>query len=392
MPALAALIARGVRLPLRSDPPMISPAIWTTIATGKRREKHGISWFTMTPPSGGGEVLVNSHFRKTAALWNILDVAGRRVNVVGWWATWPPERVNGVVVSDRTARERFADWAADAPLAARSPVSPEELAPEIDALVARPDSIDRNELRQLADFTDDEIERIAGATEAILYDGFSVTKFAWQAEKSYARIGEHLLRTRPADLTAVFLVAIDPVSHGFWQFHEPAAFTGVDPEVAKRLGPVVANAYVAFDRHLASLVAAAGKDATVIVCSDHGFRASGKPTVPYETQSGEHDEAGLFVAAGPAIRPLGPDAARGLEPTVFDVAPTVLAILGLPAARDMDGRVLEEILSPEFARAVPRAIESWDRRWSRTAPLGAASSSPADAAYVEQLRALGYIR
>lgn len=395
MPALAALVERGVRAPLLSDPPMYSPAVWTTIATGKRREKHGITWFTMTPPRGGEEVLVNSHFRKTSALWNILTVAGLRVNVAGFWATWPPEPVNGVLVSDRTARERFADWAPEARIEKRATVHPAELEPEIAALVAAPDEIDRDELRALANFTDAEIERIAGAGEAALYDGYSVTKFAWQAQKSYARIGEHLLRTRPAELTAVFLVAIDPISHGFWHCHEPGAFEGVDPDEARRLSSVVANAYVAFDRHLARLVDAAGPDATVIVCSDHGFKASGKVTVPYETQSGEHDIEGLFVAAGPAIRP--PENAgsgRPFRPTVFDVAPTVLAILGLPAGRDMDGRVLEEILAPRVRRGVPRPIESWDRRAFRSGPGGEASppEDPADAAYVERLRALGYIR
>jgi len=396
MPALAALVARGVAAPLRSDPPMYSPAVWTSIATGKRREKHGITFFTMTPPVGGDEVLVNSRFRRAAALWNVLTIEGRRVNCVGYWATWPPEPVNGVMVSDRTARERYADWAKEAPPgeSERATVHPPELAAEIDALVARPDAIDRVELRSLADFTDAEIERIAGAGEAVLYDGWSVTKFAWQAQKSYAHIGERLLATRPADLTIVFLVAIDPISHAFWHYREPSKFPpgSVDPADARRLGPIVDGAYVALDRHLAALVAAAGPDATVVVCSDHGFRASGSVTVPYEAQSGEHDEDGLLVAAGPAVRALDAAAARRLRATVFDVAPTVLALLGLPAGRDMDGRVLEEILAPDVARRVPRPIESWDRRWSRAAGTEAAPPSAADAAYLEQLRALGYVR
>ena len=38
---------------------------------------------------------------------------------------------------------------------------------------------------------------------------------------------------------------------------------------------------------------------------------------------------------------------------MLDVAPTLLYLMGLPVARDMEGRVLTEILEPEFARQHP---------------------------------------
>ena len=39
--------------------------------------------------------------------------------------------------------------------------------------------------------------------------------------------------------------------------------------------------------------------------------------------------------------------------SVLDVAPTVLYLCGLPVARDMEGRVLTEMLEDDFARAHP---------------------------------------
>jgi hypothetical protein len=39
--------------------------------------------------------------------------------------------------------------------------------------------------------------------------------------------------------------------------------------------------------------------------------------------------------------------------SVLDVAPTILYLMGLPVARDMEGRVLTEIVEEEFARAHP---------------------------------------
>src|SRR5439155_8435872 len=66
---------------------------------------------------------------------------------------------------------------------------------------------------------------------------------------------------------------------------------------------------------------------------------------------GVHDRGpdGYFIAVGDGIRPgamLGPA-------SVVDVAPTILYLMGLPVARDLDGRVLTEILDEDFARSHP---------------------------------------
>ncbi|MFB6188270.1 MAG: alkaline phosphatase family protein [Halapricum sp.] len=63
----------------------------------------------------------------------------------------------------------------------------------------------------------------------------------------------------------------------------------------------------------------------------------GEPTEPWN-----HKRDGIFVAHGAAVdasRPLG-------DPTLFDVAPTVLATLGVPADERMDGRCLPIVDSP----------------------------------------------
>ena len=39
------------------------------------------------------------------------------------------------------------------------------------------------------------------------------------------------------------------------------------------------------------------------------------------------------------------------QASVLDVAPTILYLMGLPIARDMEGRVLTEMLEEDFTRA-----------------------------------------
>ena len=38
---------------------------------------------------------------------------------------------------------------------------------------------------------------------------------------------------------------------------------------------------------------------------------------------------------------------------MLDITPTILYLMGLPVARDMEGRVLSEILDDDFARSRP---------------------------------------
>ena len=97
MPNLAGLMERGIHGNLRSlEPPQKSPAIWTTIATGKSPEVHGIRTFV---DKEDGKPLTRN-LRKARALWNIVSGINRTAGVVGWLMTWPAEPVNGFVVSD----------------------------------------------------------------------------------------------------------------------------------------------------------------------------------------------------------------------------------------------------------------------------------------------------
>src|SRR3954469_19290865 len=103
MPHLAKLIAGGASGNLASPSPMLSPMLWTSLATGKRPHKHGIHGFTEPRPEGDGIRAVSSTSRTTKSLWNILTQRGLRSHVVNWYASHPAEPINGVCVSDRFA-------------------------------------------------------------------------------------------------------------------------------------------------------------------------------------------------------------------------------------------------------------------------------------------------
>jgi len=74
-----------------------------------------------------------------------------------------------------------------------------------------------------------------------------------------------------------------------------------------------------------------------------------------EGLSGIHKLHGIFTAKGPNIK-------RGIEiqkVKIYDIAPTILHIFGLPIPNDMDGRVLTEIFEEdsEFAKRKPKYVD-----------------------------------
>jgi len=76
--------------------------------------------------------------------------------------------------------------------------------------------------------------------------------------------------------------------------------------------------------------------------------------------SGTHTRFGAFVACGPHI------AKRGVEIenlSVYDIAPTILHLFGLPIPRDLDGRVVTEIFEEGSEPAARRVVyQEWDER------------------------------
>ena len=79
LPTFERLIEGGARAPLLSDRPMKSPALWTTVSTGRDRKQHGVEQFTATVEGSDVPVLANATMRRTLTVWDMLGGAGRSV-------------------------------------------------------------------------------------------------------------------------------------------------------------------------------------------------------------------------------------------------------------------------------------------------------------------------
>ena len=374
LPNLARLVDDGVRARLVSRRPLISPAVWTTIATGVSRLEHRILDFR-----GPGGLLVSSRDRRAPALWTLASRSGLRSAVIGWWATYPAESIDGVIVSDRALKTRQKSMRR---VTGRASLR----GTEVRRLVHPPDAFEAfHELLSAPVPGGDDLEDFDVVATMRLED-------ATIARSLLALRGSH----GPFDLELLLLRGVDPVSHHFWQYHEPDASAYEDAdrpradEVAQ-LGATVEDHYRYVDGLLGEL-RDDGPDRVVLVLSDHGFEAGYQGfragAVLMGTHTSEEAARGILVAAGGPFR-------RGIalgEVSIFDVAPTLLRLLDLPVAETLTGHVLEEALDPGWLGARPaQSVARYQGAPSDLSDPSGDPRSPAGEAMLLELRSLGYL-
>ncbi len=382
LPHFARLRLEGAYAPLRSQKPLLSPVVWTTVATGKTPDVHGISHFVAEDPATGETLPVTSQMRRVKALWNILSDAGRRVAVVGWWATWPPEVVNGTIVSDHTAYHFLFEEGLRGELEGDE-IYPETLAAEIEPLLRKPLDIGPNELARFVDVEPAQLDAPFSFDNEL-----SHLRWGLATAGSYRDVGLHLWRRRQPDVALVYFEVTDSAAHLFGHLFRSDDLAGELEVQRRRFGGTVEEMYRLADEILGDYLEAVDSDTSLVVLSDHGFELGTLHDDPSRTRDLRrvserfHREEGVLYLFGAGVRP----GARLQAPTILDIAPTVLALAGVAPAADMPGRVLLEGL---LSVADPPRVATYE-----TGERGASSLTRAgetEEATLRRLRALGYL-
>ncbi len=385
LPHLKKLIRDGTKAELRSFPihKIKSPAVWTTILTGTLPNEHGITDFLIngSPPK--------SYHRKVAAIWDMLGDFRTSAHI-GFWATWPPEPINGIMVSDYLGLRSDQDETEEFKSGSRQLTHPATFLGEISELgLLR----DRHELIKefyarftKGDVPEKERRQLFGRW---LYEYAAIY---WQ-DKVFKDIGEYVLSEYQPDLTTVYFQGIDSVQHLFWAYHEPDKFENISKKHVERYGDIINEYYGLMDEWIGSISALVDENTTIVIVSDHGARA--KPLEQYRKDrngrwhhlSGEHDVNGVLIIAGPPMK-----GSHTLEQArVQDITPTLLYLLGLPVAQDMAGEVLTDAFTTSYKRAQPiYTIPGYSRRYEAT--LEDTDFPELDDKAIERLKALGYIK
>jgi len=385
LPNLARLIENGVRAKLLTISPMLSPVIWTTVATGVEPSRHGVLDFLVDDVDGGSRQPVTSVQRRAPTVWEILSKTGVEVGVCGWWASWPADAVRGYVVSDRIAYQLF-EYRAD-PEDAQGKTWPPALYDEVvRPRIRLPEQVSWDEVAAYLGggpgspdaFDAEDRERVEGL-RTLLASG-----------ETYLDVADLLRRRFEPRLEIAYFEGTDTVGHLFMPFRPPP-LAGVDPRRIAAFGEVVDRYYETADRYLGRLLADRGGDWTVMVLSDHGFASDATRPRTTDSRIGHgaaadwHRRFGVLILSGARVRA----GARLEEASVYDVAPTILALFGEPVPRSWPGRVLADAIDPEFLDAHPVRFRADDpvREELQAANL----DDPAAADLLEKLRSLGYV-
>jgi tetratricopeptide (TPR) repeat protein len=394
LPNIERLIRDGATADLISMEPLVSPMIWTTMATGVEPQVHGIIDFLQKDEATGQDVPITSSMRLVPALWNITTRFGLSSGFIGWLGTYPAEPVLGFMVSDRivfhtfdprwrTGEEEATTYEDVAGLA-----FPESLIDDIRPMIVGYEDVPYETLRRYIDVTPEEIAPAARTFDPL--DPIRNLRLILASNMTYERIGKHLYEKFRPDLFSVYLDMVDNVCHLFIKHMAPHT-SDISEEDAAKYGNAVAAAYVHTDSLIGAWLDTIDDGTTLVLISDHGFKSGTiRPMGPSAIGGGQpikwHRLAGTIALYGNRVK----KGVRITDASVLDVAPTLLRLLGLPASADMPGRVLAEALDEGWL-ASSSVIGEIDSYGSMVRAEGAVRREDEERAILERLRALGYI-
>jgi Flp pilus assembly protein TadD len=339
MPDLARLSAEGTSGRIRTLSPPLSPLVWTTMMTGVSPLEHGILDFVQFDAVSGIKEPITSTERRVPAVWNMANAGGKRAAVFGMWATFPAEPIKGLVVSDRLFTFLYKEqtppagtvFPQDREAWARDGLARAERSVDYAALHAYFPWLSEAEYAKVAD-SDDPYARPVSALRRMLIE-----------TKVYGDLSLDWIRREQPDLAVVYLQATDTIGHVFAPYVAPR-----QPSIAQadfdRYKRVPEQFFRAIDGLIGQYRDAAREAGGVLmIASDHGFLwGEGRPaklsSVAAASAAKWHAPEGMYLVWGPGI-PARPGHEAG--GSVQQVCATLLALLGLPNGRDVNGDPLD---------------------------------------------------
>jgi len=384
LPNLNTLMKKGSHGLLRTERPVMSSVIWTSIATGKSMTKHGIAdWIFID--KNNVRVPYRQSERRVKAFWNILGNSGWKVGIVNWFVTHPPEEVNGYMISEEFRHLARRDTSQTAT------TYPQLLQKKLQfTRRTRNDFPIIREEEHLPDFSN---KKALGGGNSKLVSHY--TNFVVQ-EKIVELASLYMFQRDPVDIFAAYFRLIDVVSHFACGYMDASLLQmgmdeekrgAVSPETLDRIdraySEIMKPIYAYSDRILGRFLEMIDSKTTLIVVSDHGFGFNkggyghtNLPEIPH----------GIIVMKGPNIK----SGYSIQDAHIYDIVPTVLYLFGMPVAKDMDGKVMTEALNEKLLRKRPvRYIESYENESHETKVI---RNKKLDEKVLEEFRALGYIK
>jgi len=380
MPTLEKFLIDGASGNISTLDPSFSPMLWTSIASGKYANKHGILGFTELNENIQEIRPIQSSSRKCHALWNILESQGLKSNVIGWWPSHPAEPISGTMVTNQFHKIRHQAngkkiWMD------QSSVYPKSMHEQLAKL--RVHTSDLTEAHILP-FVPNAAKVNQDEDKSLSKLGDSIAQLA-----TIQNVTTYLMQQTDWDLTAVYFNDMDTLSHLFGRYTAPK-MEHISEEQFETYNGVIEGVYRFHDMMLHRILELAGENTNVILLSDHGFKLrdqklKGLPKLPAAIAY-EHNHHGILCMKGPDIKAN----TEIFNASLLDITPTILDMLKLPVGDDMDGKILTTVLKNQSNIS---SIPTWEEvsgnfgRHPKELQIDTIAAKEA----MDQLVALGYI-
>ena len=233
LPNFKKIMEQGCYGILRSTIPSSTGPGWVSLATGKNPGKHGIYEFRKRQ---GYKVSLNTRSTSQNAepLWDILSRNGAKVIMVNVPFSYPPNEVNGIMISGL-------------------------MTPGIDTDFVFPKKFKQDIFKLIPDYQidiDQELFLYSKDTDALLNE---VLRVAGQRRK----LMDHLLENKPWDFFFITFTGPDRIQHFLWN-----EVVSMDPKCVRF--------YKLLDDILGDILQNMDDDMALFVASDHGFMEASK--------------------------------------------------------------------------------------------------------------------
>lgn len=238
LPNFCRLRDEGCEAVLESKYPPVTPAAWTSLSTGMKPAVHGVYdfWeYEESQDKATRKARVQTRRKGAKAIWNILSDYGKQVLVMNVPVTYPPDTVNGIMVSGYLTPSSAVEFT-------YPPSFKEELYRAVPGY--------QIDLEHDAMFS----MKLAGKAEPLIDATIQMTEKRIQ-------LMNYLLKEKSWDFCYVAFVGADRLQHPLW-------------DSLAALEPRATEYFRVLDRGLGQLLDQLGPDDCLFVVSDHGFQGA----------------------------------------------------------------------------------------------------------------------
>ena len=340
----AEVVQRGVYGKMRTLSAPNCPKIYSSIATSTPPEENGITGFVVGGKTASTDML------KREPLWSILSKHGVTVGMANVPATFPVMPLNGYMISGMLTRGKGCE---DGILC--SPKLSEVKGGE----AVYPASMVAELEMNVGDFWID-CSRMPAAEELKGKEAEAIDQWLQQVSQvraQQAKLFDYLLSHHRTDFAMLVQSCEDRVGH--WLYPIQPYNAGYDPTLHRVRVDAFPDQYRALDQVLGKILQHVDRNTYLFIISDHGIKplrefeegrrlyhsahdhGGNTPIIAKHDFEDGDDVPGIFIAIGPNIKK--DVRLMGFAVSVFDIAPTILNLYGVPQPSQMKGRVLSEI-------------------------------------------------